>query len=84
MKTKPQIMLISTFNTFTQFNYLYTMKHTPKYQDPQHIEYIKKKYGPLNRTKKKEIVPNYEGQDNIFMVFYVLTMVIYIIHLVSK
>jgi hypothetical protein len=60
------------------------MKHTPKHQDPEHIQRLKQKYGSLNRTKKKEIVPNYEGQDNIFMVFYVLTMVIYIIHLVNK
>jgi hypothetical protein len=59
------------------------MKQTPRHQDPEHIKRLKQKYGSLN-TNKKEIVPHYEGQDNIFMVFYVLTMVIYIIHLVTK
>lgn len=59
------------------------MKHTPKHQDPQNIQRLKQKYGRLD-SKRKEIVPNYEGQDNWFMLFYVLTMVIYIIHLVNK
>ncbi len=59
------------------------MKQKPKYQDPNHIKYVKDKYGPLDRNKK-EIVGNPEGGKETFWILYIAGFILYIFSQLHK
>jgi hypothetical protein len=56
------------------------MKQTPKHLDQNHINYLKDKYGSLDKNKK-EIVGNPNGGESSFWILYVVIMIAYVIHI---
>jgi hypothetical protein len=59
------------------------MKRTPKYQDPQNLNRLKQKYGPLNK-KHVDLIGNPEGGKEVFWFLYLAAMIVYIFNIMNK